>query len=269
LSLRLRLHVDSLAARERNTDLESAAGYIESAFSHAGLAPRSHYFQSGGRRVRNVEVGDASPIVVGAHYDTVPGSPGADDNASAVAVLIELAAMRVPARFVAFANEEMPYFHTEEMGSQVWAREARARGERVAAMFSLEMLGFYSDAPGSQTYPPLLRFFYPDRGDFIAFVADLGAWRLLRESLRLFRGSSTFPSQGLAAPAFVPGITRSDHWSFRRQGFPALMVTDTAYHRNPHYHLPSDTPDKLDYERMADVTLGLAGMLRGLANQNR
>jgi Zn-dependent M28 family amino/carboxypeptidase len=268
LSLRLRLHVDALAARERNTDLESAATYIETALSRAGVSPRSHWFASGGRQVRNLETGEGA-IVVGAHYDTVPGSPGADDNASAVAVLIELAAMRLPARFVAFANEEMPYFHTEEMGSQVWAKQARERGEPVAAMFSLEMLGYYSDAPGSQTYPPLLRFFYPDRGNFIAFVADLGAWRLLRDSLRLFRKSSRFPSQGLAAPAFVPGITRSDHWSFRRQGFPALMVTDTAYHRNPHYHLPSDTPEKLDYERMSQVTLGLAGMLRELANQTR
>jgi hypothetical protein len=264
LVVRLRTHVQSLARAERNQDLETPARYIEKAL---GERAASHYFESAGRRVRNIEAGTGD-IVVGAHYDTVPGSPGADDNASGVAVLIELAAMlrHRSIRFVAFANEEAPYFLGPEMGSFVYARE---RGAGVKAMFSLEMLGYYSDAPGSQTYPPLLRFFYPDRGNFIAFVADLGAWRLLRDSLRLFRKSSRFPSQGLAAPAFVPGITRSDHWSFRRQGFPALMVTDTAYHRNPHYHLPSDTPEKLDYERMSQVTLGLAGMLRELANQTR
>jgi hypothetical protein len=268
LSLRLRLHVATLAANERNTDLETAAGYIEAAFHRVGLAPQSHYFESAGRRVRNIEAG-SGPIVVGAHYDTVPGSPGADDNASGVSVLIELAALKVPVRFVAFANEEMPYFLGPEMGSWAWARRARERGDRIQAMFSLEMLGYYRDAPGSQRYPPPLGLFYPDRADFIAFVGDLGARSLVRQSLRLFRDKAMFPSEGVAAPAFVPGVTWSDHWSFRRNGFAAIMVTDTAFNRYPHYHLPSDTPDKLDYERMARVTLGLAKMLKDLANESR
>jgi hypothetical protein len=268
LSLRLRLHVATLAANERNTDLESAAGYIEAAFTRVGLAPQSHYFKSAGRRVRNIEAGSGS-IVVGAHYDTVPGSPGADDNASGVAVLIELAAMKVPVRFVAFANEEMPYFLGPEMGSWAWATRARERGERIRAMFSLEMLGYYRDAPGSQRYPPPLGLFYPDRADFIAFVGDLGARSLVRRSIKLFRDNAMFPSEGVAAPAFIPGVTWSDHWSFRRHGFAAIMITDTAFNRYPHYHLPSDTPDKLDYERMARVTLGLAAMLKELANESR
>ena len=268
LSLRLRLHVATLAANERNTDLETAAGYIEAAFRRVGLAPQSHYFESAGRRVRNIEAG-SGPIVVGAHYDTVPGSPGADDNASGVAVLIELAALKVPVRFVAFANEEMPYFLGPEMGSWAWARRARERGEAIRAMFSLEMLGYYRDAPGSQRYPPPLGLFYPDRADFIAFVGDLGARSLVRQSIRLFRDKGMFPSEGVAAPAFIPGVTWSDHWSFRRNGFAAIMVTDTAFNRYPHYHLPSDTPDKLDYERMARVTLGLAEMLKDLANESR
>src|SRR5213596_1710134 len=153
LAERLRRHVAVLARSERNTDLETAARYIESAFGSS----ESQYFESGGRSVRNIQTTKPSSIVVGAHYDTVPGSPGADDNASAVAVLIELAAMRVPGRFVAFANEELPYSHSEEMGSFAYAKRARGRGERVRAMFSLEMLGYYSDAPGSQKYPPLLR----------------------------------------------------------------------------------------------------------------
>jgi len=272
LSLRLRLHVAALAANERNTDLETPARYIEAAFAVQGYKPESQYFESGGRRVRNVEAGSGS-IVVGAHYDTVPGSPGADDNASGVAVLIELAAIlkneALPISFVAFANEEAPYFYGPEMGSWAWAKRARERGERIGAMVSLEMLGYYSDAPGSQRYPFPLGPFYPDRADFIGFVGDLGARDLVRKSIGLFRKHAAFPSEGVAAPSFIPGVTWSDHWSFRRHGYPAMMITDTAFNRYPHYHRPGDTPDKLDYERMARVTQGLAAMLKELANEAR
>jgi Zn-dependent M28 family amino/carboxypeptidase len=264
LSQNLRRHVETLAKRERNTDLESPARYIEQAL---GPGARRQEYLSAGRTVCNVETGSGA-IVVGAHYDTVPGSPGADDNASGVAAMIELARMGLPARFVAFANEELPYSHGDEMGSFVYARRAHEQREPIAAMFSLEMLGYYDDAPGSQRYPPVVGWFYPDRANFIAFVGDLGAWRLVRRSHRLFRKHSDFPSQSLAAPSFVPGITRSDHWSFRRHGFAALMVTDTAFNRYAHYHLATDTPEKLDYVRMARVTLGLAGMLEDLAREN-
>ncbi len=262
LAARLRVHVETLARSERNTDLETPARYISAQLAE----PRFQEFMSGGRKVRNIEAG-AGAIVVGAHYDTVPGSPGADDNASGVAAMIELARMGVPGRFVAFANEEMPYYHTNEMGSQAWAQAARARGDELRGMFSLEMLGCYSDAPGSQRYPPVIGWFYPDRANFIAFVGDWGARRLVKRAHALFRKHSAFPSESLAAPAFVPGVTRSDHWSFRRHGYPALMVTDTAYNRYPHYHRATDTPEKLDYRRMAEVTLGLAGMLEDLADE--
>jgi len=262
LAARLRVHVEALARGERNTDLETPARYIE---SQLGRSAR-HEYPSSGRTVANIEAG-TGPIVVGAHYDTVPGSPGADDNASGVAAMIELARMGIPARFVAFANEELPYSHGEEMGSFAYAKRAKGRGERIAAMFSLEMLGCYSDAPGSQRYPPVIGWFYPSRADFIAFVGDLGARRLVKRAHALFRKHSRFPSESLAAPAFVPGITRSDHWSFRRHGYPALMVTDTAFNRYPHYHRASDTPEKLDYARMAEVTIGLAAMLTELAHE--
>ena len=265
LTERLRRHVAVLAKSERNADLETAARYIESAFGSS----ESQYFESGGRTVRNIQTTKPASIVVGAHYDTVPGSPGADDNASAVAVLIELAAMQLPVRFVAFANEEMPYFLGPEMGSFVSAKRLRERGENVRAMFSLEMLGYYRDAPGSQHYPAPLGWFYPDRADFIGFVGDLGARALVRRSIASFRKHAQFPSEGVAAPGIVPGVTWSDHWAFRRHGYPAIMVTDTAFYRYPHYHLPSDTPEKLDYERMARVTLGLAAMLRELADEAR
>ena len=264
LAARLRAHVEALAAGERNVDLERAAGYIARELGSV----REHAFASGGRTVRNIETG-AGSIVVGAHYDSVPGSPGADDNASGVAVLIELARMGLPARFIAFANEEMPYFETEEMGSQVWAREAARRGERIGAMLSLEMLGYYRDAPGTQHYPPPFGWLYPDRADFIGFVGDLGARRLVRRAIDAFRRHARFPSEGVAAPAFIPGVTWSDHWSFRRHGYAAIMVTDTAFNRYPHYHRATDTPEKLDYLRMARVTLGLAAVIKELANENR
>ena len=265
LAARLRHHVETLARTQRNADLETPARYIEKAL--AGSV-RSQWFESGGRKVRNLETG-AGAIVVGAHYDTVPGSPGANDNASGVAVLIELSRMDLAVRFVAFANEEMPYFLGPEMGSYFAAKAMKDRGEPVRAMFSLEMLGYYRDAPGSQQYPFPLGFFYPDRADFVAFVGDLGSRNLVRKAIRLFRENSRFPSEGVAAPSLIPGASWSDHWSFRRHGYPAIMITDTAFYRYPHYHLPSDTPARLDYERMARVTLGIATVLREMSNEDR
>src|SRR4051812_9970325 len=260
LAARLRAHVEALATSPRNGDLERPAKYIASQLDKPDLQP----FMSGGRSVRNIETG-AGSIVVGAHYDTVAGSPGADDNASGVAVLIELSRMGLPARFVAFANEEAPYFQSDEMGSYLWASRARHRKDAIRAMISLEMLGYYRDVPGTQHYPPPLSYFYPDRANFVAFVGDIGARPLVRQAISAFRNGSQFPSEGVAAPAFIPGVTWSDHWSFRTHGFPAIMVTDTAFNRYPHYHLPTDTPEKLDYQRMAKVTMGLAAVIRELA----
>lgn len=273
LAAPLRRHVETLARTERNTDLDTPARYIADALRSYGLDPRLQSFPSGGRTVSNIEVSPPgnSLVIVGAHYDTVPGSPGADDNASAVAALIELAGLLgkegLPIRFIAFANEELPYSHGPEMGSWNSALRSRETGEAVRAMLSLEMLGYYRDEPRSQRYPPPLGLLYPDRGNFIAFVGDLGARQLVRRTISLFRKHARFPSEGLAAPSFIPGVTFSDHWSFRTRGYPAIMVTDTAFNRNPHYHLASDTPDKLDYERLARVTLGLAAVLRELANE--
>jgi hypothetical protein len=268
LSEKLKAHVAVLARAERNTDLETAARYIEGQFGSF----TTQEFPSRGRTVRNIQSG-AGPIVVGAHYDSVPGSPGADDNASAVAVLIELQRMlapeRLPIALVAFVNEELPYSFTLECGSFQCARRAKEDGEPVRAMFSLEMLGYFRDEPGSQRYPWPLSLIYPDRADFIAFVGDLGARTLVRKAIGFFRKSSSFPSEGVAAPAALPGITASDHGSFRLHGFPAVMITDTAYNRNPHYHRASDTPDTLDYDRMARVALGIAAMLRELSHENQ
>ncbi|HEX8874569.1 MAG TPA: M28 family peptidase [Nitrosospira sp.] len=211
-------------------------------------------------------------VLAGAHYDTVPGSPGADDNASGVAALLELG-RRLSAcrpgrtiRLVAFVNEEPPFFFWEKMGSAVYARAAKRRGEDIRAMFSLEMLGCYRDEPGSQQYPPFLGRGRPDRGNFIAFVANLRSRPLLERALAAFKAGTDFPVEGTAAFGWLPGVSWSDHLNFWRRGYPALMVTDTAFFRNPDYHSPRDTPEKLDYCRMAAVVEGLAGMLIRLAD---
>jgi Zn-dependent M28 family amino/carboxypeptidase len=280
---RLRRHVAELARTDRNLQrpeaLERAARYIEAAFAEAGLQPQAHVFESGGATVRNIEVSipaagaqGGALVVVGAHYDSVPGSPGADDNASGVAALLELARMlakqELPGtaslRLIAFVNEEPPYFMTPQMGSEASARRARGRNESIRAMVSLEMLGSFNGAPGSQEYPPPIGWLYPDRGNFIAFVGDLGARALVRQAIGAFRAHATIPSEGIAAPAVIPGIHWSDHWSFRQHGYPAIMVTDTSFFRYPHYHLYTDTPEKLDYDRMARVTVGVAGMTKQL-----
>jgi Zn-dependent M28 family amino/carboxypeptidase len=213
----------------------------------------------------------AQIVLAGAHYDTVPGSPGADDNASGVAGLIEIARelrgarLARTVRLVAFVNEEPPFFYFGEMGSRVYAREARRRGDDIRVMLSLEMIGCYSDAAGSQGYPPLLRWFYPQAGNFIGFVSNLRSLHALRRVASAFEGASDFPARKLASPAIVPGVSWSDQLSFWREGYAGVMVTDTAFYRYPHYHQPSDTPDRLDYRRMAQVVEGLAGAIRALA----
>ena len=218
-------------------------------------------------------------VVVGAHYDTVFYTPGADDNASAVAVLIEVARLMRPLRpartirFVSFACEEPPYFHTGDMGSQVYARQCRTRGEHIHGMLCLEMLGYYTNEPHSQQIPPgIPRFvhrFLPHRGNFLAAVGNLRAWRLLWQFRRGFKRAVRFPLWTLALPESIEEIRLSDNSSFWDQGYPALMITDTSFLRNPHYHSATDTPDTLDYERMARVTLGIAGATARLAGIRR
>jgi Zn-dependent M28 family amino/carboxypeptidase len=282
---RLRGHVTVLAGEigERNTindrALRRAADYIGARFQELGYAVREESYRVGDSEVANLvaEVrGARHPdeiVVIGAHYDTVPGSPGANDNASGVAALLELARLfraTTPARtvrFVAFVNEEPPFFQTEAMGSLVYARRAKKRGERIVAMLSLETIGCYSDQPGSQHYPPPFSLLYPDTGNFIGFVGDLGSRTLLRRVVSTFRATTRFPSEGLAAPGWIQGIGWSDHWSFRQEGYPAIMVTDTAPFRYHLYHEAEDTPEKLDYERMARVVAGIGRVLSALAGR--
>jgi Zn-dependent M28 family amino/carboxypeptidase len=257
--------------------LDAARDYIARVWEDQGHRVERQAYVAHGIPVANLEVTlpvrerGGGVIVVGAHYDSVPGTPGADDNASGVAALLELARLlaglelRRTLRLVAFVNEEMPFFLTGDMGSAVYARQVKARGEAVHLMLSLEMLGYYRDEPGSQRYPPLLGRFRPDRGNFIGLVSNLASRHRLGELACAFRDASDFPCEHAATFGWVPGIWFSDHVSFWREGFAAVMVTDTAYYRNPHYHQASDTPDQLDYGRLAAVTNGLAGALERLA----
>jgi Zn-dependent M28 family amino/carboxypeptidase len=166
---------------------------------------------------------------------------------------------------VFFANEEPPFYHEDTMGSLVYAKRCRARDENVTAMLSLETTGFYTDTKGSQRYPWPLSSFYPDTGDFIGFVGDTSSRDLVLETVASFRRHTKFPSQGISAPGIIPGIGWSDHWSFWQAGYPGVMVTDTAPFRNKSYHTAKDTPDTLDYARLARVTSGIARVLEDLA----
>ena len=254
--------------------LKQAADYIGSMLTDIGFAVKRQPFQVAGKTVENVEVeitGRDEPervIVVGAHYDTVPGSPGANDNGSAVAAGLLLARAffgtgpEKTQRFVFFVNEEPPYFQTDAMGSFVYARRCRERGEDVVAMFSLETMGCFFDEQGTQKYPPPLGFVYPSTGDFIAFVGNMGSGELVRKAVGLFRAHVSFPSEGGALPGFIPGVGWSDHWSFWKAGYEGVMITDTAPFRYPHYHRETDLPDKIDYERLARVVAGVETVLR-------
>jgi len=259
--------------------LERAESYIADGFRSVGLKVKLDPFTYHERQMHNIEaelVGTdtaAEIIVVGAHYDTVSGSPGADDNASGVAALLEMARLagqgvhRRTLRFVAFANEEHEGEPSETMGSYFYAKRCRQRDDRIVGMISLEMLGVYCDDPGSQRYPSPFNLFYPTEGNFVAFVSDLYSRDLITQSIKAFRRLCKFPSEGMAAPPFVPDAGRSDHWSFWQFGYPALMVTDTSNFRNARYHTSADLPETLDFERAARVTGGLSRMLHALADQ--
>jgi hypothetical protein len=265
---------------ERNTmryaQLNAAADFIETSLARAGLAPRRESYDLRGRACHNIEVEirGARPeiLIVGAHYDSVFGSPGANDNGSGVAGLLALARRFAgkpggqTLRFVAFVNEEPPYFQTEEMGSLVYARRCKDRGDRIAAMISLETIGYFSDEPRSQKYPSAgLGFFYPRVGNFIGFVGNTRSRALLGAAISAFKKERKLPCEGASLPAFIPGIGWSDQWSFWECGYPAIMVTDTAPFRYPHYHSSTDTPDKLDYDRFALVVSGMETVIAELA----
>jgi Zn-dependent M28 family amino/carboxypeptidase len=287
----LHRHVDRLAGLigPRHLGLPrtmaAAAKLIESELTQSGYAVERQIYTAQGQEVANLiaEIsGSRTPdevVVLGAHYDTVATTPGADDNASAVAVLLEVARIlrncdpRRTLRFIAFACEEPPHFFTGEMGSQVYARRCRTRNENIKGMLCLEMVGFYSSLPNSQKVPDAIPKFlhriFPSRGDFLAAVGNLRSLKLGWRFRRGFKKAIRFPLFSICLPEAIHDIRLSDNSSFWDQGYPALMLTDTSYLRNPHYHEASDTPETLDYSSMAKVAMGVAGGTAAVARARK
>ena len=287
----LRRHVDRLAGLigprhlGKPAAFAAAAGLVERELADVGYVVTRQTYRAQGHEVANLVAElpggkrNNELVIVGAHYDTVPSTPGADDYASAVAVMIETARlMRLlqptrTVRFIAFACEEPPHFYTGEMGSQVYARSCRERGDDIRGMLCLEMVGYYSAEPASQrvpeTIPRILHSAFPRRGNFLAAVGNLRSWRLLWQFRGGFKRAARFPLFSIVLPEKIAEIRLSDNSSFWDQGYPALMLTDTSFLRNPHYHQASDTPDTLDYERMAQVTAGIVGGAGAIAGLSR
>jgi Zn-dependent M28 family amino/carboxypeptidase len=282
---RLHLCVDTLASDigERNVHrpaaLENAAKYLEAQLEGYGYKPHSQTYRAGGIDVRNiyVEKGGSAPnlpvLVVGAHYDSIIGTTGANDNGSGVAALMEIARALSDVTtersviVVFFVNEEPPHFQTDAMGSYVFANMLHDQKRPLLGMIALETIGYYSEVKGSQHYPGPLATMYPEMGNFIGFVGDSGSAKWVEAVTHVFQAQSDFPSEFLAAPAQLTGVSWSDHWSFSQFGYPALMVTDTAPFRYPHYHTAEDTPDKIDYDRMTRVVAGLIASVQTLAKK--
>jgi Zn-dependent M28 family amino/carboxypeptidase len=284
---RLRAHVDRLAGLigPRHLGLpnmlDAAATLIEREFVELDYKIKKQIYQVNDKNAVNIiaqlDGHDRTNeiIILGAHYDTVDQTPGADDNASAVAVLIEAARMLRQSspsrtiRFVAFTCEEPPHFHLTTMGSQVYARQCKTDSEKIKGMLCLEMVGYYSNAPESQGYPKelpnILRWAFPRRGNFLTTVSNIRSWRLGFKFRRGFKSVVKFPLYSIALPEIFNFIRLSDNSSFWDQGYPALMITDTSFLRNPNYHAASDTPDTLDYECMTEVLYGVVGGLAHLS----
>lgn len=279
----LRKHVETLAVQfyprdwRHHENLDACANYIAEHLEQAGAAVGFETFTLGGRAYRNVHgrfaVEKFPRIIVGAHYDAFGEHPGADDNASAVAVLLELAKLLgaldspPPVDLIGYTLEEPPFFGTERMGSAIHAKSLAEQAESVRGVIVLEMVGYYSDESGSQSYPiPLLYFMYPRRGNFIGVVSnwDNGAW--VRAVKVAMKGTTDLPVYSVRAPAALPGIDFSDHRNYWPHGIPSLMVTDTAFYRNAAYHTDEDTPDRLDYRRMAQVTVAVFTAVTSLSN---
>lgn len=257
-------------------NLDRAADWLAEELRASGLEVEFQDYEIGENRYRNVVgirrglEGSRRVMVLGAHYDAYGEFPGADDNASGVAVLLELARTLPPDRpqmdqyLVAFSTEEPPFFGTDDMGSYRFAQRLREREQRVELMVALDLVGYYSDEPGSQGFPlPGLGLLYPDRANFIAVVGDLRSGSAIKRVKAGMLGAGDLPVHSFRAPRAISGVRWSDHDSFRRLDMPAVLVTDTAFMRYPHYHTQSDTPEKLDYDRMARLVRALHGVLRG------
>jgi hypothetical protein len=256
-------------------NLDRVAGYVMTLFRDAGARTEEQVYRVGGRVYRNV-TGHFGPdhgprIVVGAHYDAEGLFPGADDNASGVAALLALAhcfgkdPVPFPLELVAYTLEEPPHFRTANMGSARHANGLKLRGQPIKLMIALEMIGYFTDEPNSQSYPiGLLKLLYPDRGDFIAVVGRVSEAGSTRHLKAVMRGTTDLPVFSISAPRWVPGLDLSDHAPYWDRGFQAVMITDTAFFRNRAYHTRQDTADRLDFRRMAKVVAATHAGIRAL-----
>jgi Zn-dependent M28 family amino/carboxypeptidase len=273
----------SVEIGERNLDhpnaLDLSAAFLDAELTAYGYdVARDEYVVGAKSKVANIEASKNGSsradevIVIGAHYDSVEGSPGADDNASGVAALLAIARAVAAdrfartVRFVGFVNEEPPYFWHDEMGSLVYARACKARGDKISEMLSLETMGYFSDDEDSQKYPFPLGAFYPSEGNFIAFVGNTSSRASVRNAIGAFRNAARVPSEGGVYPGFLPGIGWSDQWAFWQVGYPGIMITDTAPFRNPNYHTQNDLPQSMDFDRFAKVVEGVIDVVRAFAN---
>lgn len=276
----LKAHVSKLAGQigERNIKnakaLSRAANYISDQWSHMGYDVMAQEYRAKGIKCRNLEVthlGSKHPdniILIGAHYDTSVGCPGANENGSGIAALLEISRQirrmetDYTVRFVAFTNQEPPLYGTEKMGSWVYAHEARQRGDNIRAAIILETLGFFTNAPASQIPLPLMGMFCPRRGNFLAMVSNIRSAGITRRFSKAFRTHSKFPVKQLSGPQGLPAIGKSDQCAFWLNGYKSFMVTDTAPYRYPFYHSAKDTPDRLDYEHMTEIATGLVKVIQ-------
>ena len=283
-ALDLERHIRCVASQPHNLEhpaaLEASARYIETSLIRFGLDPKSQIFDVDGHSVRNIEVvwglpaqdPNAGTLVIGAHYDSAGDSPGANDNGTGVAALLEIAAALAqtppvcarPLRLVFFVNEEAPYGKTADMGALRHAERLKAQDEKILGMIALETLGYFSEVPGSQKLPFPFNLIYPSRGNFVAFIGLPGSRTFLRSAVKAFRAVSDFPSTGSLVPGFIEGADLSDHWAYHHTGFPAMMITDTAPYRNPFYHQAHDTPDTVDYVSLARISKGIELTVRKL-----
>ncbi len=251
----------------KEDSLNRTAKYIESALSSYGYEVSLQTYPCYQASVANLIVEkkgrEKDIVVVGAHYDTIPGTPGADDNASGVAVLLELARLvqgsssRKTLLFAALANEEPPFFGTPDMGSMVLAKSLRSRETPVKVMLSLEMVGYFREEPIQRFPLPGMGLLYPKTGDFIGIAGNFRSYKYASYFKKSLRKNADIGVQSLCAPECFAGISLSDNLSFWRYGYKALMITDTAFYRNPHYHAETDTLDTLHFDRMAEVVRGL------------
>jgi hypothetical protein len=272
----------SVTIGERNVghpkELLEASTWLRARLQDTGRPVQEQVYDVRGVPCRNLEIEFAGKdraseiVVIGAHYDSPPGSSGANDNASGAAAVVFLAkrfaSQAQPSRtirFVEFVNEEPPWFRTDDMGSRRYAKACRDKGENIVAMLSLETIGYYSDQPGSQQYPFPASLFYPSTGNFIAFVGDTSSRGLVRRVVGSFRQHARFPSEGAAFPSSMEGVGWSDHESFWKAGYSAVMVTDTAPFRYPWYHRRDDTPGKMDFVRYARLVDGLSALISDLS----